>query len=269
MRCGTGTFRCHSRVCQKTASSFGSYCDRNSLPRKALQAWHSGEVDDCEFPEGLWSAVREKIGPAVDAVLRRSFDLGFLGSMPITDQVEHALGFAVIVESILGRPPSSVIDLGTGGGVPGLVLASCWPDSHVVLMDVNERRTTFLREVVDVRNGFGRAQVLQGRAEELGRSEELRERFEVVTSRSFGLPAATAECGSSFLALGGSMVISEPPNSDSTIRWPRPGLRQLGMDLATTSRPNVRFGYTVLKKVAPIDDRYPRRVGIPVKRPIF
>ena len=215
------------------------------------------------------SSLRQRVDPALDAVLHRSFELGFLGSMAITDQIEHALGFVAIFESELGGPPSSVIDIGTGGGVPGLVLASCWPDSQVVLMDVNERRTSFLQEVLDGWNGSGRAEVLRGRAEVLGRDDEFRERFDAVTSRSFGLPAATAECGSSFLALSGWMVVSEPPDSGSSVRWPGPGLRQVGLDPVTTLRPVVRFGYQVLKKVDPLDPRYPRRVGIPVKRPIF
>ena len=221
------------------------------------------------FPEGLLSALRQKVDPALNAVLRRSFELGFLGSMPIADQVEHALGFVAIFEAKLGGPPSSVIDLGTGGGVPGLVLASCWPDSRVVLMDVNERRTTFLEEVLAGWKGSGRAEILQGRAEELGRTPECREQFDGATSRSFGLPAATAECGSSFLAVGGSMVISEPPDSDLSVRWPGPGLHRLGLDPVSTLRPVMRFGYQVLRKVESLDIRYPRRVGIPVKRPIF
>jgi 16S rRNA (guanine527-N7)-methyltransferase len=228
-----------------------------------------GVVADEGFPEGLLSSLRQRGDPALDAVLHRSFELGFLGSMAITDQIEHALGFVAIFESELGGPPSSVIDMGTGGGVPGLVLASCWPDSQVVLMDVNERRTSFLQEVLDGWNGSGRAEVLRGRAEVLGRDDEFRERFDAVTSRSFGLPAATAECGSSFLALCGWMVVSEPPDSGSSVRWPGPGLRQVGLDPVTTLRPVVRFGYQVLKKVDPLDPRYPRRVGIPVKRPIF
>ena len=232
-------------------------------------SWQSGVVSDERFPEGLLSALREKVDPALDAVLRRSFELGFLGSMPVKDQVEHALGFVAIFESELGGPPSSVIDLGTGGGVPGLVLASCWPDARVVLMDVNERRTTFLQEVLAGWNGSRHAEVLRGRAELLGHDEAFREQFEAVTSRSFGPPAATAECGSPFLAVGGSMVTSEPPDSDSSARWPGSGLYRLGLDPVTTLRPMVRFGYQVLRKFESLDVRYPRRVGIPVKRPIF
>jgi 16S rRNA (guanine527-N7)-methyltransferase len=213
--------------------------------------------------------LREKVDPALDAVFQRSFDLGFLGSMPIADQIEHALGFVAVLESELGGPPPSVIDLGTGGGVPGLVLASCWPESRVVLMDANERRTTFLQEVLVGWAGSGRAEVVRGRVEELGRVETLREQFAAVTSRSFGIPAATAECGSSFLELGGSMVVSEPPDTDPADRWPESGLLGLGLAPVAMVRPVERFGYQILKKVGLLEDRFPRRVGIPVKRPVF
>jgi 16S rRNA (guanine527-N7)-methyltransferase len=205
----------------------------------------------------------------LEAFYQRSFELGFLGSMPIADQIEHALGFVAILEEQSGGPPSCVLDLGTGGGIPGLVLASCWPDTRVVLMDANERRTAFLQEVVDDWAGGGRCQVVRGRAEELGRTEEMREAFDAVTSRSFGPPAATAECGSSFLTVGGAMVISEPPDTALGDRWPTAGLDQLGLARVATLRPVQRFGYQALTKVEPLDVRYPRRVGIPVKRPLF
>ena len=213
----------------------------------------------------LWG----RVDPEVHRSLERSFQLGFLGSMPIDEQIEHALGFVAIVEEKLGREPTSVIDLGTGGGVPGLILVSCWPDATIVLMDASERRTVFLQESLESWPRAGRAEVVRGRAEELGRKGELREQFEVVTSRSFGIPGLTAECGSAFLAPGGWMVVSEPPNADSGERWPRDGLAAVGMEPDETARPSVRFGYQVLKKVLRIDERFPRRVGIPAKRPIF
>ena len=219
--------------------------------------------------EDRMDSLRERVDPALDAVFQRSFDLGFLGSMPIADQIDHALGFVAVLETEAGGPPASVIDLGTGGGVPGLVLASCWPETRIVLMDANERRTTFLQEVLDGWAGSGRTEVMRGRAEELGRVEALREHFAAVTSRSFGIPAATAECGSSFLEVGGAMVVSEPPDTDPGERWPGPGLLELGLAPVASVRPDERFGYQVLKKVRSLDDRYPRRVGVPVKRPIF
>jgi 16S rRNA (guanine527-N7)-methyltransferase len=189
--------------------------------------------------------------------------------MPIEDQIDHGLGFVVILEAVLGRPPTSVIDLGTGGGVPGLVLVSCWPNARVVLMDASERRTSFLQETLDRWPGVSGAEVVRGRAEELGRLAGLRERFEAVTSRSFGIPALTAECGSSFLAGRGTMVVSEPPDAQPGDRWPDEGLASVGLESAGTSRPDGRFGYQLLRKVGTIDERFPRRVGIPAKRPLF
>jgi len=214
-------------------------------------------------------AYLEKVQADLTLSLHRSHELGFLGRMPIAEQIDHALGFVSILEAECGGPPTGVIDLGTGGGLPGLVLASCWPDTRVVLMDANQRRTAFLHEVVDGWSGPVRAEVLRGRAEELARVVGYREEFRCVTSRSFGPPSATAECGSGFLGIGGTMVISEPPDLDGSQRWDPSGLRSLGLIAGLTVRPFGRFGYQVLTKVDALDERYPRRTGMPVKRPMF
>ena len=220
--------------------------------------------------EGTWlEQLRRRVDPVLVPALERSFELGFLGSMPISDQIDHALGFVAILERELDGPPDSVIDLGTGGGVPGLVLLACWPGSRVVLMDAGERRTEFLQGVIDGWPHPHLAEVLRGRAEELGQRSDLREAFAAVTSRSFGPPAATAEIGSSFLDVGGLMVVSEPPDITDAARWPADGLGVVGFAPVDTARPGERFGYQVLRKVELLDIRYPRRVGVPVKRPLF
>ncbi len=214
-------------------------------------------------------SLRQRVDPVVRRALEKSVELGFLGSMPIEDQIDHGLGFVVVVESVLGRRPTSVIDLGTGGGVPGLVLVSCWPDCRVVLIDASERRTRFLQETLEGWPGPSGAEVIRGRAEELGHLTALREMCEAVTSRSFGIPALTAECGSSFLAVDGVMVVSEPPEVRTQDRWPVEGLASVGLRSAGAPRVGGRFGYQVFRKAARIEDRFPRRVGVPAKRPLF
>lgn len=222
-----------------------------------------------ELTSELIVDLRGRLDTELHLILSRSFEMGFLGGMPIDEQVDHALGFVGLVEAELGRAPQSVIDLGTGGGVPGLVLACCWPDARVVLMDGSEKRITFLSEAIQQVAGAEHAQVELGRAEELGHRPDLRELFEVVTSRSFGSPAVTAECGSSFAMLGGIMVISEPPESAETERWPADGLEKVGLVPAGQFRAADRFGYQVIRKQVALDERYPRRVGVPAKRPLF
>jgi 16S rRNA (guanine527-N7)-methyltransferase len=206
----------------------------------------------------------------VQGALRRSAELGFLGGMPIEDQIDHALGFVYSAESEAGTAPRRVVDLGSGGGVPGLILLSCWPGSHVVLMDSNDRRTEFLSEVVEGLGTQTDGEVLRSRAEDMGRTPSRREQFDLVTSRSFGPPGVTAECGAPLLRIGGLMIVSEPPGQDlGNRRWPPAELEQLGLQPSTKVRFNEAFGYQVLLKSSETSERYPRRVGIPAKRPLF
>ncbi len=221
------------------------------------------------IPASAIDALRERIDPGLSGVLQRSAEIGFLGGMPIPEQIDHALGFAAVAEDILGGMPTSMIDLGTGGGVPGMVLACCWPESRVVLMDGSERRTEFLIESLrQIAVGRG-AEVVLGRAEELGHRPDLREGFQVVTSRSFGAPPVTAECGSAFLEDGGILVVSEPPGSADEERWPSVGVARCSLVPDGRAEVEGRFGYQVLRKAGSLDARFPRRVGIPAKRPLF
>jgi 16S rRNA (guanine527-N7)-methyltransferase len=213
--------------------------------------------------------LRGRVSTEVVSALHRSAALGFLGSMPVDEQIDHALGFVVAAEDALKRPPKSVVDLGTGGGVPGLILRSCWPSSRIVLMDGSERRTEFLAAELAGQETEGDTEVVRGRVEELARAAEYRGTFELVTARSFGKPAVTVECGAPLLAHSGVLVVSEPPGEDSGDRWPEQGLAEVGMKRLLRCRFDDRYGYQVLIKTGETSERYPRRVGIPAKRPLF
>ena len=167
-----------------------------------------------------------------------------------------------------GGWPRSVLDLGSGGGLPGLVVAQHWPTSEVTLLDAGERRAAFLVSVVERLLLRPHVSVACGRAEVLGREANLRGRFELVVVRAFGPPAVVAECGRPFLADGGRLVVSEPPASDGD-RWNHPeGLALLGLTQAEfVVRRAHRF--QVLRASGPCPDRYPRRTGVPTKRPLF
>jgi 16S rRNA (guanine527-N7)-methyltransferase len=213
--------------------------------------------------------LRERVAPSVGRILLDAAGLGFFGGMPIDQQIDHALGFVFVVERVLGRTPRSALDLGSGGGMPGLVLASCWPNSRVVLLDSNERRTGFLTAAIAGLDTGGEVEVVRGRAEECARTAALRGSFELVSARSFGPPAVTAECGAPYLSVDGLLVASEPPDDQDGSRWPVEGLAQLGLSPGEVLRFDARFGYQVLVKTGSTPDRFPRRVGVPTKRPLF
>jgi 16S rRNA (guanine527-N7)-methyltransferase len=156
-------------------------------------------------------------------VLREAKQLGFLGPGPVEGHLTHAEGFSGAVTTA----PSRFLDLGSGGGVPGLILAVAWPTSEAVLLDASVRRTAFLRRAVITLGLQARVEVRTARAEQAGHDPSLRERFDVVTARSFGPPAWTAECGAAFLRLHGLLLVSDPPSGEE--RWPGPTLAALGL----------------------------------------
>ncbi len=184
--------------------------------------------------------------------------------MAIEDHISHSLAMG----AALMAQPSTVLDLGAGGGVPGLVLARlAWPGAHWCLLEANARRVSFLDEAIRTLGLCGRVSAVLARAEEAARDQVLRYQFDVVVARSFGPPAVTAECAAPFLTYGGRAVISEPPDADLDRRWPQPGLAALNL---VVERAQVTPIHAVtLRALDLCPDRYPRRVGIPAKRPLF
>lgn len=197
-------------------------------------------------------------------LLAESQQLGFLGPGPVDAHIPHALAYADATP-----PPARALDLGAGGGVPGLVLAtSVWPETRWTFLDAQRRRIDFLEDAIEALGLADRVDAQLGRAEEAARLDDRRGRFDLVVARSFGAPAVAAECAAPFLSVGGALVVSEPPAASVEGRWPAGPLAELGF-----GRPDpveARGVHLVrLRLVAPCPDRYPRRTGIPAKRPLF
>lgn len=195
------------------------------------------------------------------AWLERSRQLGFLGPGPVVDHVLHAGGFLDALAAVEGR----VIDLGSGGGVPGLVIASARRELEVVLLEVLDKRCDFLRNAAAGLQ-LSNVSVVQERAEMTGRGA-LRGSADAVVARGFGSPAVTAECAAPLLRVGGLLAVSEPPQGVSEDRWPSQPLAAFGL------QPRVRRAgppaIQMLEQAVACPTRYPRRVGVPAKRPLF
>lgn len=172
---------------------------------------------------------------------------------------------AIDLGAVITDWPPRALDLGSGGGLPGLPLAVAQPDVEWVLLEGSSRRAEFLNQVVEALLLGDRVRVVAERAEVAGRGP-LRGSVGLVVSRSFGRPAVTAECGAPFLSEGGRLVVSEPAGGSSE-RWPVEGLASLGLSLGSSY--TSPLAVQVLVQSAPCPTRYPRRTGIPAKRPLF
>jgi 16S rRNA (guanine527-N7)-methyltransferase len=205
---------------------------------------------------------------ALDEVLRSAQDLGLVGPGTIGPRRRHASRLAEIALDGLGHGPVRALDLGSGGGLPGLVLAEerRGTELRLTLLDSRSRSADFLRQAVH-RLGLSEVTVVEDRAESAARRPEHREHYDVVLSRGFGPPAATAECAVAFLRPAGRLVVSEPPAPDPT-RWNAEGLARLGLtppELITRAETHA----AVLHRTAPLSDQWPRRSGVPTKRPLW
>jgi len=207
------------------------------------------------------------ISGALLEILRNAQSYGLIGRAPLDEHVLHARSFLLAAADLL-PPEPRILDLGSGAGVPGLVLAELLPAATVVLVESRLLRAVRLREAVEQLDLTGRVQVADQRAETAGRDPEHRGQFDLVTARSFARPPITAECAAPFLRVGGVLVVSEPPDpAESLRRWPELGLQLLG--LRVVRRLEDPRSFVVLQLTRPCPEAYPRRTGIPEKRPLF
>jgi 16S rRNA (guanine527-N7)-methyltransferase len=172
-----------------------------------------------------------------------------------------------MVAKLAAHPPAVCVDLGSGGGVPGLVLAGYWPASNWTLIESRRRRSAFLTEAVSRLGLDHRVEVVGERAEIVGRDPAHRGRYALVVARGFGPPGVTAECAAPLLLAGGILVVSEPPASDGS-RWTVAGLAQLGMAPHRLLQ-DPAGSFQAMRQRTPCPGTFPRRVGVPSKRPLF
>lgn len=150
--------------------------------------------------------------------------MGALSARPVGEVIDHAAQFA----AALPKGATSVVDLGSGAGVPGLVVAVLRPELRCVLVDRRASRTDALRRAVLALQIGDRVVVECRDVEELARDAAWIGRFDAAMSRGFGPPALTLRWSRALVRAGGAVLISEPP-SGVPDRWEPALVRGLGL----------------------------------------
>jgi len=191
-------------------------------------------------------------------------------------QVGHFLDSLTVMlalETSPGKRGLRIIDVGTGAGLPGIPLKIVWPGITLVLLEATAKKAEFLRHVVD-RLGLGNAEVVVGRAEEMARRAEYREKFELVVSRAVAPLPTLVELCLPFCVPGGCFIAQKKGEIDVEIREAGRAMELLGGRLREV-RPVDLPEFTddrclvIIDKVLPTPAKYPRRPGIPAKRPLL
>ena len=209
----------------------------------------------------------------LDHILEKAVVEGYLTPVAASEGFAHSAGFLGFQDLDLPGLPFSdtafAVDLGTGGGLPGLVLAVMTP-WRWLLVDRRDRRVVFLQWAVRQLKIEERVQVVLSDAADVGRGGS-RGIASLVTARGFASPGSTAECAAPLLAEHGVLVVSEPP-TNSTVRWPEAGLCSLGLrDVGcwATDEISGSSNYRAMIRVEPCSGRFPRRFKRQVSDPLF
>jgi 16S rRNA (guanine527-N7)-methyltransferase len=166
--------------------------------------------------------------PGLLRIFGEAQKIGALGSAPLSEIIDHATSFADAIPTGV----TSCIDLGSGAGVPGLVIAVLRPEIQMTLIDRRAKRTDTLARSVYSLGVQDHVQVVCGDVEVLRYQDQYSHNFDAVCSRGFGPPAQTLRWAVDLVKSGGVVVVSEPPLG-SPDRWAGINLQELGVSSPT------------------------------------
>lgn len=165
-----------------------------------------------------------------------------------------------------------VVDIGTGGGFPGVPLAIAYPDKEFVLVDSLNKRIKIINSLCE-KYEITNVKAIHGRAEELARKSDLRDSFDMCVSRAVANMSTLVELCLPFVKTGGFFVAYKGPESDEEINNSAKAIKTLGgtMDriAATEIGPRgTQHRLVIVSKEKETPKKYPRKPGTPGKTPI-
>ena len=191
-------------------------------------------------------------------------------------QIKHFLDSLTVVLALkqpVGEDKFRLIDVGTGAGIPGIPLKIILPEIKLALLDATAKKAAFLHHIKH-KLGLDDVEIIVGRAEDVAHQAQYREKFELVLSRAVARLPTLVELTLPFCALGGSFIAQKKGDIDPEISQAARAISLLGGNLREVERVDLAEftdarWLIVIDKVSPTPQQYPRRPGIPTKRPLL
>jgi len=194
---------------------------------------------------------------------------------PSAFEIRHVLDSLTAAVPLLDRVRSGealrLIDVGSGGGMPGLPLKIAFPALQLTLVESVNKKADFLRQTVQDL-GLSRVEVVAQRAELAARDPAHRDTYDWATARALGSLPVVIELCAPFLGPGGLLVAQRSGDLDADVVAAAPAFKALRLWSRAPTYLNLpqlpNHGLVVGEKYAPTPSAYPRRPGLPRKHPL-
>lgn len=187
-------------------------------------------------------------------------------------KIKHFLDSLYLLRFHSFSPGERVLDLGTGGGFPGIPLKIFSPETEFVLVDSVNKKLQFIRDAIE-ELGLKKVEVIHGRAEDLSRDPLHREKYDAVVSRAVASLPVLTELTLGFVKPGGLFISYKGANAGDELAASENALKVMKGSLASEETYDLprgdRRSLIFIKKTEVLpDDRYPRKAGKPAKKPL-
>ena len=235
--------------------------------------------------EGFATSVQRMLGYRLSASQREAFDWYTQALItwnkrfnltaitdPVEIEIKHFLDSLTCLMVSDFRPPGRVIDIGTGAGFPGIPIKMLFPQFELSLIESIGKKVNFCQHVIDTL-GLDGIEVIQARAETLGQDPQFRERFDWGLVRAVAIAPVVLEYLLPFVRVGGSAILQKGETGPAEMHRAERAMRVLGAEVEQIQSvelpcvPDARYLIWV-KKVAASPEKYPRRAGVPAKKPL-
>ena len=185
---------------------------------------------------------------------------------------KHFLDSLSIVKSCDMTKVSSLIDVGTGAGFPGIPLKIVFPEIKVVLLDSLNKRIRFLNEII-AKLGLNGIETIHGRAEDFAKKADYREKFDLCVSRAVANLATLSEYCLPYVKVGGYFVPYKSEEVDEEVEQARNAAKILGGTIEEVYKfklqgTEIGRSFIKIKKIKSTAKKYPRKAGLPAKEPL-
>ena len=193
-------------------------------------------------------------------------------TLPEEVAVKHMIDSLTCLDNTFFTENCSVIDVGTGAGFPGLPLKIFRPDIRLTLLDFLNKRLNFLQEVVE-QLALKEVNLIHSRAEDAGRAKHLRDKHHIAVSRAVARLNVLSEYCLPLVEVGGCFIAMKGAKFSEEVSEAKQAVKVLGGEIAEVREmklPGIDDVRAVIyiNKIKPTPDQYPRRSGLPEKKPL-